>query len=224
MAGSKRREGGFREGVRHLLPWAPTVVGVGALLFMLLVTMFRLSPAERDDDTALGPVLPPPAPRETVVVTPSPAGPRPSSPAARSAHSRRPVIWSPSSATPAPRSTTPAPRPTTTRAPAAAVTGRYGVVGTYDTEFIGEVAISNATGEPRDWTVTLRFPDNVGDLRTSWVESAPQATLSRSGDSFVWRSGVPVGAGSTVVLRFQFARTGTGDRPAACTVNTSRCT
>ncbi|GAA4606397.1 hypothetical protein BJY16_005811 [Actinoplanes octamycinicus] len=220
MARSGFREGGFRDGVRDLLPWAPTVVGVSVLLSMLVLTLIRLSPAEHRDDLTLDPVPPPSPPLKTAIVAPSPAATTPSSarpPVTRSAYSRRPVTWSPSTATPSPR-------PTTTRPAPPAVTGRYGVVGTYDAEFIGEVTISNVTGEPRDWTVTLRFPANVGDLRTSWVESAPQATLSRSGDTFVWRSGVPVEPRSSVVLRFQFARTGTGDRPATCTVNATRCT
>lgn len=83
--------------------------------------------------------------------------------------------------------------------------------------------VSNPTSAATDWVVELRFPSNVGDLRTSWVESAPQATLSRSGSTYIWRSGVPVNPGSSVALRFQFARTGAGDRPASCEVNNAPC-
>ncbi|WP_189329891.1 hypothetical protein [Actinoplanes ianthinogenes] len=221
MAGSKFQQGGFRDGIRDLLPWAPTVIAVGALLFMLLVTMVRLYPGKRPDDIALDPVPPLPPPPQTAVVEPSPIKTSfsyavPPSPTTRPPYSRKPVSWSPSSPPPTHR-------PATTRPPAPTVTGRYGIVGTYDAEFIGEVAISNVTDVPRDWVVSLRFPDNVGDLRTSWVESAPQATLTRSGDSYVWHSGVPVNARSSVLLRFQFARTGTGDRPTTCTVNATRC-
>jgi hypothetical protein len=71
--------------------------------------------------------------------------------------------------------------------------------------------------------VVLRFPDSVGPLYTSWVEGAPQATLTRSGQTYVWHSGVPVGGRSSVPLRFQFARHGGGMSPSLCTVNGIAC-
>lgn len=114
-------------------------------------------------------------------------------------------------------------RPTTTRPPPPALTGTYRVVESFDDGFIGEVLIANRTGQDRDWTVRLRFGGNVGRLITSWVESAPQATLSTAGDTFTWRSGVPVAGGGRVALRFHFARSGSGDRPVSCTVDGTAC-
>ncbi|WP_328471948.1 cellulose binding domain-containing protein [Actinoplanes sp. NBC_00393] len=211
-----------------MLPWLPTVIGVTALVGMLGVTAFRLAPPSQEPviaQTAPTLFLPPPAPVPASLSLPSTsptASPLPS--AAGSLMPSAPPATQTSDARPSPadRKTTPpaaAPRPTSPPA----VTGEYRVVGTYDAEFIGEVLISNATGRPLDWAVTLRFPSNVGDLRTSWVESAPQATLSQSGQTFTWRSGVPVNAGSSVALRFQFARAGSGDRPSACSVNGTPC-
>jgi hypothetical protein len=104
------------------------------------------------------------------------------------------------------------------------VTGRYRVVSSFADGFIGEVLIVNTTDRDRNWTARLRFRDNVGELRTSWVESAPQATLTTAGAEFVWISGVPVPARSEVALRFHFSRTGSGDRPRTCTVNGAACT
>jgi hypothetical protein len=172
--------------------------------------------------------LPPPPP---------PFLPAPSAPAAPPATATAPV---PPPTTRTPAATVPASvdrpdgtsrpasaprsRPPSARPPRPALTGTYRVVDSFDDGFIGEVLIANPTGQDRDWTVRLRFPDNVGELRTSWVESAPQATLRTEGDTFVWRSGVPAPAGGRVALRFHFARSGAGDRPVSCTVDGAACT
>ena len=97
------------------------------------------------------------------------------------------------------------------------------MVQSFGDGFIGEVLIRNASGRDLDWRADLRFPD-ADRLITSWVESAPQATLTQSGDRFVWSSGVPVPAGGEVALRFHFGRDGTVDRPASCLVNGTTCT
>ena len=111
----------------------------------------------------------------------------------------------------------------TSRPSVGPVSGRYRVVDSYDDAFIGEVLVTNTSGGNRDWWVELRFPARVEDLITSWVESAPQATLHRSGPAFVWTSRVPVPAGGAVALRFHFSRTGSGDLPSVCTVNEAAC-
>ena len=147
----------------------------------------------------------PPPPVPTVTAVPSATEIRPS-------RTRRPVTWTPSAVA---RPTSPAAVPT--------VTGHYRVTAPYDREFIGEVLVTNTGGQPENWVVELTFPDDVGDLRTSWVESQPQPTLTRSGDRYIWRSGVPVGPGASHALRFQYAHTGTGGRPRSCTVNGSPC-
>jgi hypothetical protein len=208
-------------------------LGVAALVAAALLTVALLTvvlvltlvPGARRSGT-----LPPPPP---------PFLPAPSQEAALPAPSREAALPAPSgpSATPAapPASRTavpvrtgvrPAPpsraRPATVPPPVT-VTGRYRVVDSFDDGFIGEVLVVNRTDRDRDWTVRLRFPGNVRDLRTSWVESAPQATAGTDGGTFVWASGVPVAAGSSVALRFHFSRSGSGDRPRTCTVNGSAC-
>lgn len=97
-------------------------------------------------------------------------------------------------------------------------------MNSYDDAFIGEVLVANGARQDQEWTVVLRFPSTVGQLVTSGVESAPQAALSVSGQTYTWRSGVPVPAASSVPLRFHFTRMGTGNFPATCTVNGSPCT
>lgn len=82
------------------------------------------------------------------------------------------------------------------------MTGTYRVLNSYDDAFIAEVLVSNGGRTAVNWTVVLRFPGTVGRLITSWVESAPQASLTSSGQTYTWRSGVPVPAGSSVPLRF----------------------
>jgi hypothetical protein len=104
------------------------------------------------------------------------------------------------------------------------VSGHYRVTDSYPESFIGEVLIANSAGSDRDWRVELRFPAAVGDLVTSWVEGAPQATLRRSGNSYIWSSGAPVSARSQVPLRFHFRRAGSGNLPSFCTVNGAACT
>jgi Cellulose binding domain len=98
------------------------------------------------------------------------------------------------------------------------------VVDSYPTGFIGEVRISNASGGPRPWTVRLVFGSNVGVMRTFWVESQPQATLRRSGPAYVFTSSVPVAARSSVLLRFQFDRSGSDSPPVSCSTNGLTCT
>ncbi|GGN41162.1 hypothetical protein FHR83_002921 [Actinoplanes campanulatus] len=218
------REGGFREGLAESLPWLPIIVAVGLLLFMVLVTGLRLLSPDRDDVTVEAePGLTLPAPLRPAAVTSSAASaPAPSatgsrSPAVRPSFSRLPVR------TPSTRPSTRPPAVARPSSPVPTVTGRYRVMAPYDREFIGEVLVTNSGAAPAGWVVELTFPDEVGELRTSWVESAPQATLSRSGDRYIWRSGAPVAVGSSAPLRFQYAHTGTGGRPSSCTVNGTPC-
>lgn len=216
-------------GLRDLLPWTPTVIGVLTLIMLLVVaaTRFAASPAP----AALPPAptfLPPP------VLAPIPLAPGqaalPLSPAPSAASVSTSASARPSKARSAATPTSPTParsssRPTTAPAPTASpVSGHYRVMEAYPESFIGEVLITNSAGSDRDWRVEMRFPAAVGDLVTSWVEGAPQATLRRSGDSYIWSSGVPVPARSKVPLRFHFRRAGSGNLPSSCTVNGGACT
>ncbi|MFV2020944.1 cellulose binding domain-containing protein [Micromonospora sp. LOL_023] len=103
------------------------------------------------------------------------------------------------------------------------LSGRYRVLDKFGDGFIAEVLVVNSSGQGRDWTVTLRFPGNVGRLYAAWVEGAPQATMSRSGQDYVFTSGVPVAGHSSVPLRFHFERRGGGTDPDRCAVNGVAC-
>jgi Cellulose binding domain len=212
----ERRRAPSGPALRELLPWLPTLLGVCALIALLIIAATRFtSPSEVRALPPAPPFLPAPVQSPTPSSTPISAPP-----------STRPgPRVRPATATTSPRPARSSTRATTAPAPAPGpVSGRYRVVDSYDNAFIGEVLVTNSSGRDSDWRVELRFPPAVGDLITSWVESAPQATLRRSGDSFIWSSGVPVPARGQVALRFHFSRSGSGDLPSACTVNGQSCT
>jgi cellulose binding protein with CBM2 domain len=207
--------------IRDLLPWLPTLAGVAGLIALLVIAAVRFTaqpdlPITPAPQPALPDLLPPTI---APVTSPAPTS-SPTSVPALSPTSAPAFSPTSSPASPAPRSSPPPRRP---RPSPPAVTGAYRVVQSFGDGFIGEVLIRNATDRDRDWRADLRFPD-AGRLITSWVESAPQATLTASGDRFVWSSGVPVPAGGEVALRFHFSRDGTVDRPASCQVNGTTCT
>lgn len=228
-----------RVAVRDLLPWLPTLAGVCGLIALLVIAAVRFSapdaPITPAPQPAL-PYLPPPTLAPGPARSPGPAlsgsalspdpTPPPGSglPAGPPSISAGPSRFLPATR-PSPTSAAPRPRPSPTRPRPSppAVTGTYRVVQSFGDGFIGEVLIRNAAGRDLDWRAELRFPQ-ADRLITSWVESAPQATLAASGDRFVWSSGVPVPAGGEVALRFHFARAGALDRPASCVVNDTTCT
>ena len=211
-----------------MLPWIPTVLGVGALVALLIVAA---SPFSSKPEPQFGPPPQPFLPAEPLdpPVTEPAAQPLPGLSATTGA-SEDPTAGTttvPASVTSTVTSTptTRQPTPTrTTQSPPSPVTGRYRVIDSFGDGFIGEVLVGNDTDQDHDWVVRLRFPGNVGELYTSWVESAPQATLTRSGATYVWSSGVPVSAHGEALLRFHFARSGTGDKPTTCTANGVTCT
>ncbi len=201
----------------------PALAGLALLAVLLLL----LLPGSRRENGTLPPPPPPflPAPGAAAPATSAPVASAPAipAPATSGPATSRPATPAPATSSPVTRSpaaTGPAARPPS---PQVTVTGRYRVVESFPDGFIGEVLVVNSTGSDRGWTVRLRFPDDVGALRTSWVEAAPQASLSTSGDTFTWSSGVPVPARSSVALRFHFARPGSDERPRTCTVNGAAC-
>lgn len=227
------------QGLRDLLPWTPTLLGVVALFVLLIVAATRFTPSPAPAAIPPAPTfLPPPvlspadlasapAPLPSLPYEPPPsAGPPAPVPTSTVAQPDEGVV--PAGVTKKPRpSRTPSRAATTTPAPAPTagpVRGRYQVLNSYGGSFIGEVLVSNTSARDSGWQVQLRFPAAVGELITAWVEGAPQATLRRSGDSYIWSSGAPVAAGAQVPLRFHFNRSGTGNLPSSCTVNGGSCT
>lgn len=102
-------------------------------------------------------------------------------------------------------------------------TGTFRVLNSYGDSFIGEVLITNPTTGVRHWSLQIAFDDNVGELHTFWVESAPQATMSQDGPLYTFISTVPLSAGASVSLRLHFARTGADTPPRLCHVNGGVC-
>lgn len=211
----------------EVLPWVPTFFGVALMIGLMVASIvLSLRPGSPADSTAAEPgALPPPiefpVPQEpSVTAAPTTAAPTPSASVVPS----RPAA--PARTTPG-RQTPPDPErespPVVPQPPQATVTGRYQVLDSFGDSFIGEVLVSNSESAPQNWTVRLRFPSNVGNLRTFWVEGAPQGSMRRSGDTYIFTSGVPVNGRSSVPLRFHYDRVGRGDTPSSCTVNGAAC-
>ncbi|MFE9960584.1 cellulose binding domain-containing protein [Micromonospora sp. NPDC005299] len=149
----------------------------------------------RPPASAAGPVVPGLSPRSTVL----PARPTP-----------RP---SPSAVSPSSRPAPPPPAPSP-------VTGRYGVVSSFDGGFVGEVRLVNTAATARGWTVRLAFPR--GRLVAVWVSGAEQGDGRFTDGVLTYESGVDLAPGASVALQFHFERTGT-TRPSSCAVDGATC-
>jgi hypothetical protein len=213
----------------NLIFWLPTFAGVLVLLAGLIFALMRLD----SPDPAAGKLPQPIAPFQPL--TPASFLPQPGASGSDAAPTAEPGGGAAegtggTTTRPAPPGNTATARPPASPSPtvrppttAPTVSGTYRVLNSYGDAFIGEVLVGNSAAQEQNWTVTLRFPSSVGQLYTSWVEGAPQATLTTSGATYTWRSGVPVPGKSSVPLRFHFARSGTGNFPTACTVNGAAC-
>lgn len=204
-------------------PWLVVLAGVLVMTVLLVLATGYLTTDRRTSGA------PDPAWPFAPGTTPSPGASGPASPTT-SAGLRSPVPTparpnsSPSRGGSA-RTTAPAARPATSapKPPPAGLTGRYRVLDDGRDWFTGEVLVRNASSSAQSWTVELRFRDEV-DLRDFWVESAPRPSVDRSDGRYVFRSGVPLPAGSSAPLRFRFAHWGDEEIPSSCTVNGRTCT
>lgn len=211
----------------EMLPWLPTVAGVVVLAGLLVFTLVAMRPERKERALPPAPVGTPPflggpgvpgsGPAPTV--TASPAAPTVTPTAVPTADA---TLASPRRPTTSPSGSRVAESPER-RPPTPDLTGRYRTVQVFDGGFIGEVLVANASAAGRNWTVRLRFPSTIGPLHTFWVESAPQATLKQDGDDLVFTSGAPVGARSSVALRFQLGRQTATTTPTLCSVNGTAC-
>ncbi|MEV0429157.1 cellulose binding domain-containing protein [Micromonospora sp. NPDC050495] len=211
-------------------PWIVVSIGVLVMVVLLLVALgatrsrrpYADAPLPPDGrmtlpalatttaappTSAAAPVAPRVSPRSTVLSD----RPTPSASATRTPGGGRPVP---------PRSATPPPASAASPAVSSPVTGRYGVVSSFDGGFIGQVRLTNTAGAARGWTVRLSFPR--GRVVTSWMEGAEQGTATVVDGVFTYRSGVDLKPGEVVRLRFHAENTGT-TRPASCTVDGSPC-
>lgn len=190
--------------------WFLMALGVITLVGIAAITVVQLVPG--DHTTA---ALPPPAPAFSVPGTTT--GPQAPVSLIPPTGADQPTATSRSyRMSELPTATQPPPRPS-------GVTGSYSVLQSFGDSFIGQVELTNTTARELDWTAVLVLPSTVGDLRTSWLESLPQPTLSERGQTYTWTSSVALAAGSTAQLRFHFDRTGSSDNPLSCTVNGSDC-
>jgi hypothetical protein len=189
-----------------IIPWIPAMVGVG-IMIGLLVAILAWSPEKEQPVTAASEAAPP-----VVEAPPPPPVPQVS----------QGVGTGPTSASP-PAPPAPPPPPATSAARRDGVTGQYKVISSYGDSFIAEVLLVNSEGRPQDWTVRLVFPDNVGELRAFWVDGVPQPKLRRSGQTYTFTSTVPIGARSSLQLKFDFSRTGRNNDPLSCTTNGVAC-
>jgi hypothetical protein len=201
------------------LPWVPAMVGLG-IVASLLLALLPLTGGDRPRAQA-GDQVPP-----AVDQVPAPAVTTSASRAASADPSRpsaRPRV--PASPTPAASRAAVAtpPRTAPRTAPPADVTGRYRVVASYPTEFIGEVLISNKWGSPRHWTVQLAFGDDVGTMQAFWMDAQPRVSVRRAGEAYVFTSTAPLAARTSAALRMRFERSGQDRPPAACTTNGLAC-
>jgi hypothetical protein len=226
-------------------PWVPVLVGVLVMVGLFVVAFASIlaretpvgpSSADRPavpvapgGDGGPAPATAPPTPPPGAATGTAVAAPPPPSlslstrvPSAAGSVAARP--GPPPPPAPPPRAGRPPATRTTAPVPVSGVRGRYRVMDSYQDSFIGEVLVTNTSGAPVTWTVELRFPSNVGALRTAWVESAPQATMRRSGSAYVFTGSVPLAAGASVPLRFHFERSGSDSYPSSCTANGSACT
>ncbi|MCM0674376.1 cellulose-binding domain-containing protein [Micromonospora phytophila] len=204
-------------------PWIVVSIGVVVMVVMLVVALgaYRGRGIVVDGQPEPAPtlVLPELPPSSTGQAAPTPTPPvRPKlSPRA----SVPPTTGAATPAVPAGgggATAPPAPRPAVPPAPPP-VSGRYRVLESFPGGFIGEVLVRNDSRTDRGWTVRLAFPG--GRVATTWVEGAPQGTMSQTEDGFSYRSGVNVAPGASVPLRFHIERA--DSRPASCTVDGGAC-
>ncbi|MCX4388328.1 cellulose binding domain-containing protein [Micromonospora peucetia] len=208
-------------------PWIVVSVGVVVMVVLLAIALGTYRGRGPAFDAQPGPppptaALADPAPSATSSATRSPrAMPTPSGRATGRPTPQRP--------TPGRSSRPPSPTPSGSGdallveppPPSAApsVSGRYRVVASYATGFVGEVLVSNASSTGRGWTARLTFPG--GRLDSAWVEGAAQGTARRIDDGFTYHSGPDLPGGASAALRFYVQ--GTQSRPASCTVDNGAC-
>ncbi|MBE1492097.1 hypothetical protein [Plantactinospora soyae] len=212
-------------------PWIVVLAGVLVMTVLFVLTTGYLS-ADRRSSGAPEPVWPfvPGTTTSPLVSAAGPVSPSASplggdrSPGPDARPSR--AATSPSRLTPA-RTTAPATRPTSASPPAvpaprAELTGRYRVLADYRDSFVGEVLVRNVSGTAGVWTVELRFPDEIDDLRSYWVEGADRPTLQRSDGRYIFK-GTALAGGASAPLRFHFERRGYRETPTSCAVNGRAC-
>jgi hypothetical protein len=151
---------------------------------------------------------PPVEPSSVAPPSSAPARPDPTRPGATARPTPKPA-----------RSTQPAPP----RPPLPPVTGRYRPVQAGGGSLIADVLITNNSSTPRDWTVQLLYPANVGDVRAIKADVSSPPKVGRDGDLWVFDGASPIAPSSTLTVRLVFDYKDGPGRPVACTVNDEPC-
>ncbi|MFC6021037.1 hypothetical protein ACFP2T_33305 [Plantactinospora solaniradicis] len=209
-------------------PWIVVLAGVLVMTVLFVITTGYLS-ADRRSSGAPEPVWPfePGTTTSPLVSAAGPVSPSasPSADGRSPGPDSRPSRAATTPTRPNPARTTAPARPTSAApppAPKAELTGRYRVLAEYRDSFVGEVLVRNVSGTAGVWTVELRFPDEIDDLRAFWVEGAPEPTLQRSDGRYIFKGSALAGGGSAP-LRFHFERRGYRETPSSCAVNGRAC-
>lgn len=205
-------------------PWIVVSIGVIVMVVLLVValgsvrgrrTFAEAPPPDPTMSLPQVPVTTPAAPAGTTRPPASAAGP-----VAPGLSPRSTVLPARPTPRPSPSAGGPTSRPAPQPIAPPAVTGRYGVVSSFDGGFVGEVRLVNTAGTARGWTVRLAFPR--GRLVAAWVSGAEQGSGRFTDGVLTYRSGADLAPGASVALQFHFERTGT-TRPSSCAVDGAAC-
>ncbi|MEU1689975.1 cellulose binding domain-containing protein [Micromonospora sp. NPDC005707] len=207
-------------------PWIVVSIGVVVMVVLLVVALGSVrgrrtfaEPPPPDPTMSLPqvPVTTPTAPGGTTRPPASAAGP-----VVPGLSPRSTVLPARPTPRPSPSAGGPGSRPAAAPPPAAppAVTGRYGVVSSFDGGFVGEVRLVNTTGAARGWTVRLAVPRSR--LVAVWVSGAEQGSGGFNDGVLTYRSGVDLAPGASVALQFHFEQR-RATRPSSCTVDGAAC-
>jgi hypothetical protein len=110
-------------------------------------------------------------------------------------------------------------------APKGNVTGVYSVdpATTWEQGFQASIQLTNPTSSKQNWQVRVEYPANVTRYVISWVNGMPAPTAQATAHGAVFTSTVPIPAGASVTLFFQFDKTAGDFSPSQCSVNGRAC-
>jgi hypothetical protein len=110
-------------------------------------------------------------------------------------------------------------------APKGNVTGVYSVdpATTWEQGFQAQVVLTNHTSSSQNWQVRVEYPDNVTRYVISWVNGMPAPSAQATAHGAVFTGTVPIAAGASVTLFFQFDKTAGSFSPRQCTINGRAC-
>jgi hypothetical protein len=180
-------------------------------------TSVVVTPGAAPTATPVGTAVPTATPGPVVTVTITATGAAPGGP---SGNPNPPRPTPPRLPTPPPPTGPPAPAAT----PRGPVAGDFSVTEEWVTGFTARVQLANQSAAGQHWQVSIVFPDNVKNLTNTWISGGSDtATMTRSGQTVVFRSINPLAGNASIGLYFQFNKEGEDFTPSGCTVNNRDC-